>query len=93
MTTQSKDFKVKNGLLVAQGGIFGGTVQASTPIEPADLTTKEYVDALGVSDLPDISLTSLTNNDILIYDGNNWANSNIKKSTDPLPDIFMMMGG
>ena len=93
MTTQSKDFKVKNGLVVAQGGIFGGTVQASDPIEAQDLATKSYVDSLDVSSLADVSTSSVTNNDILIYDNNNWVNLEIKKANDPLPDLFMMMGG
>lgn len=93
MTTQSKDFKVKNGLVVAQGGIFGGTVQASDPVSSQDLTTKSYVDSVGISALSDVSTSSVTNRDILIYDGNNWVNQEIKKANDPLPDLFMMMGG
>lgn len=44
MATISKDFKVKNGLLVALGGSFGGTVTVGTPTAAAHAATKEYVD-------------------------------------------------
>ena len=46
MATFDKDFKVKNGLSVALGGSFGGTVVAANPTDPGHLTTKEYVDNL-----------------------------------------------
>ena len=44
MATVDKDFKVKNGLVVALGGTFGGTVIVGTPTEAAHAATKEYVD-------------------------------------------------
>ncbi len=44
MATLDKDFKVKNGLNVALGGSFGGTVTVGTPTENAHATTKLYVD-------------------------------------------------
>ena len=44
MATIDKDFKVKNGLVVALGGSFGGTVEVGTPTENAHAATKEYVD-------------------------------------------------
>jgi hypothetical protein len=44
MATVEKDFKVKNGLLVANGGSFGGAVIVGTPTENNHATTKEYVD-------------------------------------------------
>ena len=43
-TTVDKDFKVKNGLNVANTGTFGGTVTVATPTENAHATTKLYVD-------------------------------------------------
>ena len=46
MATTSKDFKVKNGLVVALGGTFGGAVEVGTPTENAHAATKEYVDNL-----------------------------------------------
>jgi hypothetical protein len=44
VATTDKDFKVKNGLVVALGGSFGGTVEVGTPTENAHAATKEYVD-------------------------------------------------
>jgi len=44
VATVNKDFKVKNGLNVALGGTFGGTVTVGTPTENTHATTKQYVD-------------------------------------------------
>ncbi len=58
MSTNSKDFKVKNGLIVGLGGSFGGTVTVGTPTSPSHAVTKQYVDNLAgapsipVSDTP-----------------------------------------
>ena len=46
MATVNKDFKVKNGLIVALGGSFGGSVLVGTPTENLHAATKEYVDAV-----------------------------------------------
>ncbi len=46
MATIDKDFKVKNGLVVALGGSFGGAVEVGTPTLASHATTKEYVDSL-----------------------------------------------
>lgn len=45
MATVDKDFKVKNGLAVALGGTFGGTVTVATPTENTHAATKLYVDS------------------------------------------------
>ncbi len=45
MTTTNRDFKVKHGLDVAQGGTFGQAVTVGTPTENAHAATKLYVDA------------------------------------------------
>lgn len=50
MATVDKDFRVKHGLQVAQGGSFGGAVVVGTPTEDDHAVTKSYVDAL-VSDV------------------------------------------
>jgi hypothetical protein len=50
MATTDKDFKVKHGLNVAQGGAFGGAVTVGTPTEADHAVTKSYVDSL-VSDV------------------------------------------
>ena len=46
MATVDKDFKVKNGLQVANGGTFGGAVTVGAPTEANHAVTKSYVDAL-----------------------------------------------
>lgn len=46
MATIDKDFKVKNGLVVALGGSFGGAVQVGTPTLSTHAATKAYVDSL-----------------------------------------------
>jgi hypothetical protein len=46
VATDSKDFKVKNGLIVAEGGTFGGTVTVAAPTSNTHAATKLYVDDL-----------------------------------------------
>ena len=46
MATVDKDFKVKNGLVVTNGGSFGGAVTVGTPTLADHAVTKSYVDAL-----------------------------------------------
>ena len=48
-TTTNRDFKVKHGLDVTQGGTFGGTVTVATPTENTHATTKAYVDSVAGS--------------------------------------------
>jgi hypothetical protein len=45
MATINKDFKVKHGLNVAEGGTFGQAVIVGTPTENTHATTKLYVDS------------------------------------------------
>lgn len=49
MATIDKDFRVKNGLVVASGGTFGGTVVVGTPTENSHAATKAYVDSAGMT--------------------------------------------
>ncbi len=49
MATVDKDFKVKNGLVVANGGSFGGSVVVGEPTLNEHAATKAYVDALAGS--------------------------------------------
>ena len=67
MATVDRDFKVKNGLVVALGGTFGSPVTVATPTENLHAATKAYVDsATGTPTLP-ISATppvSPTNGDL-----------------------------
>jgi hypothetical protein len=46
MATVDKDFRVKNGLVVANGGTFGDAVTVGTPTSASHAATKEYVDSL-----------------------------------------------
>ena len=46
MATVDKDFRVKNGLVVANGGTFGDAVTVGTPTQNSHAATKEYVDSL-----------------------------------------------
>jgi hypothetical protein len=48
MATVEKDFKIKNGLLVTDGGSFGGTVAVATPTSATHAATKAYVDSFAV---------------------------------------------
>jgi hypothetical protein len=53
MATVDKDFKIKNGLVVVNGGTFGGTVTVATPTLGDHAATKDYVDsATGAPSLP-----------------------------------------
>jgi hypothetical protein len=44
VATTNRDFKVKHGLDVTQGGTFGGTVTVATPTQNTHAATKLYVD-------------------------------------------------
>ena len=44
MATINRDFKVKHGLSVAEGGTFGSPVTVGTPSSDAHAATKSYVD-------------------------------------------------
>ena len=45
MATVNKDYRVKHGLAVAEGGTFGSPVTVATPTENTHATTKLYVDS------------------------------------------------
>jgi hypothetical protein len=44
VATTNRDFRVKHGIAVADGGTFGGTVTVATPTENTHAATKLYVD-------------------------------------------------
>jgi len=46
LTTDNKDFKVKNGLVVTNGGSFGGAVVVGNPTLSTHAATKAYVDSV-----------------------------------------------
>ena len=82
MATVNKDFKVKNGLVVANGGTFGGTVTVATPTLNDHAATKLYVDSNSgsipvLATAPENPTTGQTYYDtvtqrINIYDGSVW---------------------
>jgi hypothetical protein len=85
MATVDKDFKVKNGLVVANGGTFGGTVTVATPTLGDHATTKDYVDSLtGTPSIPisddapespnagDLWFDSVTER-VHVYYGSEWV--------------------
>lgn len=45
MATVNKDFKVKNGIQVAEGGVFGGPIVASDPTDDTHVVTRGYLNA------------------------------------------------
>jgi hypothetical protein len=49
MATVDKDFKVKNGLVVTNGGTFGDAVTVGAPTLASHAATKEYVDSVSMS--------------------------------------------
>ena len=84
MATVNKDFRVKHGINVAEGGFFGSTVTVATPTENAHAATKLYVDtATGSPQLPvgatppvspdngDLWFDTLTER-IHVYYGSEW---------------------
>jgi hypothetical protein len=84
MATIDKNFKVKNGLVVALGGSFGGAVTVGTPTLAGHATTKEYVDSIAGSPtipISDSAPSSPTNGDLWfdsvtqrvhVYYGGTW---------------------
>lgn len=52
MSTANKDFKVKNGLVVTEGGTFGAPVTVGTPTGPDHAATKDYVDSISLTPGP-----------------------------------------
>lgn len=68
MATINKDFKVKNGLVVALGGSFGDAVTVGTPTLATHAATKQYVDSL--SSTPAVPVSDTTPESIV--NGSLW---------------------
>ncbi len=65
MATVNKDFRVKHGINVAEGGIFGSTVTVATPTQNSHAATKLYVDsAVGSPTVPTTEPVSPENGDL-----------------------------
>lgn len=96
MATVDKDFRVKNGLIVALGGSFGGAVTVATPTLPGHAATKDYVDNLS-SSIP-VSDTAPENpsngsmwfdtvtNRIYVYYNSTWNAQASLNDAEILPD-------
>jgi len=94
MATVDKDFKVKNGLVVANGGTFGSAVTVGTPTIAGHAATKEYVDSatgMTVSSTAPSSptngkqwLDTTTNRVNFYYDGS-WYTQATIDDTNNLP--------
>jgi hypothetical protein len=95
MATVDKDFRVKNGLVVANGGTFGDAVTVGVPTLAGHAATKEYVDSLSgsmqVGTTPPSSptngtqwLDTLTNRVNFYYSGN-WYTQATIDDTNNLP--------
>ena len=94
MATVEKDFKVKNGLIVTNGGSFGGAVEVGTPTINAHAATKEYVDSRSMavgSTAPSsptngtMWLDTTTNRVNFYYDGS-WYTQATIDDTNNLPE-------
>jgi hypothetical protein len=72
VATTNRDFKVKHGLDVANGGTFGQAVTVGTPTENSHATTKLYVDSKPVF-VPTQSTEPTTP-----VDGQLWFDTNTK---------------
>ena len=72
MATTNKDFKVKNGLDVALGGSFGGTVTVATPTQNTHAATKLYVDGIAGITVGDTAPASPTN-------GKMWFDTTVQR--------------
>jgi hypothetical protein len=65
VATVNKDFRVKHGINVAEGGIFGSTVTVATPTQNSHAATKLYVDsAIGSPSVPTTEPASPANGDL-----------------------------
>lgn len=68
MTTTDKDFKVKNGILVTEGGSFGGPVAIGEPTESSHAVTKAYLEEALASFVPSTTTDAGDVNGISFYD-------------------------
>ena len=85
MATTNRDFRVKHGINVAEGGTFGGTVTVATPTENSHAATKLYVDSAVSSPTIPVSATAPVSPDngdlwfdtltqrVHVYYGSEWV--------------------
>lgn len=96
MATVDKDFKVKNGLVVTNGGSFGGSVVVGEPTLDTHATTKAYVDSVaGSMSVGSTAPSSPSNGNLWfdtitervnVYYNNSWITVATIDDTLELPD-------
>ena len=96
MATVNKDFKVKHGLVVTNGGTFGNAVVVGEPTENNHAATKSYVDSLAGGMPVDDTAPSTPDNGQLwfdtltsrinVYYANTWITVATIDDTQTLPD-------
>jgi len=96
VATVTKDFRVKHGLVVTNGGSFGSAVTVGTPTLSTHATTKEYVDALtGGMPVGNTAPSSPINGQLWfdtltsrvnVYYGSTWITIATIDDTQVLPD-------
>ena len=74
MATVDKDFRVKNGLVVANGGTIGDAVTVGAPTQNSHAATKEYVDSLSGMTVSSTAPSSPTNGTQWLDTGTNRVN-------------------
>lgn len=79
MTTTSKDFVVKNGLVVNNGASFGDSITIGSPVSDNHAATKLYVDDI-VSSLSEGSSVEVSNTEPeSSSNGDFWLDTNIDR--------------
>ena len=95
MATVEKDFKVKNGLTVTNGGSFCGAVVVGTPTSSTHAATKAYVDSLTGMTVSSTAPASPTNgmqwldtgtNRVNFYYDGTWYTQATIDDTNALPE-------
>ena len=94
--TVNKDFRVKHGIAVAEGGTFGSPVTVATPTENAHAATKLYVDsAVGTPTIGTTQPASPANGNlwfdtvterIHVYYNGQWIAIATLEDSETLPD-------
>ena len=72
MATTNRDFKVKHGIDVTEGGTFGGTVTVATPTQNTHAATKAYVDTAVASGAGVLTVSSSSTEPASPQNGNLW---------------------
>lgn len=81
MATNSKDFRVKNGIQVAGSAVIGGSLSVATPTADSHVATKSYVDGIALPFVDSTPPTSpsagklwldTVSNRLHVFEGTDW---------------------